>query len=235
MEKISTAVRGQRWMPDKACMSLWSCWPVMQRRVVLWTRWRRSGKERLLQKVGEIPSCPWNMLGKKQRARWGVRGGGGGGCNILTGNLIDYDDSLMAKDIMNTNVFLCVHSPDGVTGGPSSSPFVQTRQANQRRVSMSLSCRSSQSSNAYLSLADLVLGFTGSKPLSHLDLNHSLLVCSLSKTVQHKCIHCLVSLTWLLSLSSQRPREPSHAYGRKHKWLFFFEIAQREWVMFLIM
>lgn len=159
---------------------------------------------------------------------------GGGGCNILTGDLIDYDDSLMAGDTMNTNVFLCVHSPDGVTGGPSSSPFVQMRQANQRRVSMSLSCRSSQGSNAYLSLADLVLGFTGSKPLSQLDLNHSLLMCCLSKTVQHKCTHCLVSPTWLLPLSSQRPRVPSHAYGRRHKWLFFFEIAQREWVMFLI-
>ena len=121
-------------------------------------------------------------VGKETKKRGGGRGAGAdcrGGCNILTGDLIDYDDSLMAEDTVNTNMFLCVHSPDGVTGGPSSSLFVQVRQANQGHVSMSLS--SSLSSAVYLSLADLALGLTGSRPLSHSDLNHSLLMCCLSK------------------------------------------------------
>lgn len=66
----------------------------------------------------------WNgvVLGKTRRA--GERGTWG--CNILTANLIDYDDSVMAGDIER----FCVcsrgfHSLDRVAGGPSSFPVLQ--------------------------------------------------------------------------------------------------------------
>lgn len=125
-------------------MSLWSSWSVTALK-----RWRLSGMDGfkiLGDSIGVCEIC-WpigrNDAENKEKGK----------CNILSANLNDYNDSVMAEDAMKNKCF-CVcsytclslgkgkrfHSLDSLAGQPSSLffRFIQTKQTNQKHVSMPL-------------------------------------------------------------------------------------------------
>lgn len=104
--------------------------------------WRRSGMDGF--ESWGIPSGPWNMFGE------------GGGDNILTANLIAYDDSAMADTTINMECF-CVRLK-GFTVW-TVSLVGQMKQTNQTQPGLA-----AQSRNMYFLWLTSCRHFTATSP-----------------------------------------------------------------------
>ncbi len=160
------------------------------------------------------------MVGKKQRARVGMQ-------HLNSRCDWPWWQCNGRRFTVHANVFFSMRSQPGQCYWRFSSlffTFVQTKQTNERHSSLLSISPEQQYVFSWLTSCRNLMAII----LSLYDLNQSLshslrLMCwKRLKTVEHKCILCCVSTTWLFSLRncSQRPRVTSPAYSIKHKWLF---------------